>query len=310
MQHRLRYGRLMFDPQTLPQMPRVETGSLYRWHGLDMANRFPAGSLARRLAGGLDLVRKAVSLKLRPLQAVAAAAAAIPLLLVLCDRLSVLANRFARTVERGVPPRARRQATETAHHPADAPEAPAPAAPAAPATHAAPAAPAAHATPQAARPMLPRRLLWLQRLVPEALIGRSWTCTFIVSPEVVAQLAITPQAARYLRAICRLLDIALPEHLRLPRRPRAPRHPRRAPGSTAARRRPTPAPAPAAAPQAPPPVPPTPYGSVPSFTPHQHPEGSVVLTPGLVLGPGAQPGSRPPPGAYAVQGHAFDRTRF
>jgi hypothetical protein len=281
----------VFDANALPQLCDDATEMHVMRHAADLVNRCRPGTLAHELARCLDVVRKAIHLKHRKLRAIPAASVAIPLLLLLCDRLGPLLDRFARIVERGTPPRERKSRAK----PPETQEAPE-----------APAEPAvgwalAHQPVPPDSPRFPRSTLWLQRLVPEAMRGRSWVANFVASPAVLAQLAITPQAGRHLRAICRLLVIPFPEHLRLPRRPRKPRPP-----GTAPRRRPPAPGAVLATPQAPPPAP-KPYGSVPSFTPHRFEEGSVVLTPSLALGPGARPGQPP---ALGYPGHAFPRSGF
>jgi hypothetical protein len=294
----------VIDINALPQLPE-ETGERYVLrHPSDLVNRYQPGSPCHALAFGLDSIRRAIGLKHRTLRQIPAAPAAIPLLLLLITRLDRAMTRFARVVARGTPPRDRKARTE-ALRTEIAPAASNPSEAAGPADPAqAPDSQTAAAKPQ--QESLPRKIVWLTRLVPEARYGRGQLAHVMDSPALIEQLARTPQLGRILRGLCHLLDIAIPKHLRLPRRPRT-RRPR-LPGA-GTRRRPARA---AQAAQAHSSQAPTALGvprppPMPDFTPHSFAEGSVVLTPSLALGPGARPGGSP---ALSYPGHAFPRDGF
>jgi hypothetical protein len=87
-----------------------------------------------------------------------------------------------------------------------------------------PAAPRPHRQPRAgarAPDPLPRGFAALARLAPEAAPLRSHLQALLARPEIAAAIAEAPQLARYLRPLCRLLDVA-PEVLPPPTLPSRP----------------------------------------------------------------------------------------
>jgi hypothetical protein len=103
-----------------------------------------------------------------------------------------------------------------------------------------PAAPAADPTPdpRPAVPRLPRARGWLLRAGPaESTVAASRLQHWLERPDLPEFLAAVPRAGRYLRPLCRLLNVDPPPFLALPPRPRRPRPPRpRAPRPPSLRR--------------------------------------------------------------------------
>ncbi len=124
------------------------------------------------------------------------------------------------------------------------------------------AAPAAETdaapAPRRVRPAepLPRGRGWLIRLVPRAAPGASQLRHLLTAPEMAELLAAAPQAGRILRPLCRMLGVALPQFLVLPKRPprKAARRPRRRRAVTVASAGRAERPARAAASRRPPPL--------------------------------------------------------
>jgi len=157
-----------------------------------------APSLSARLTAVIDLLCQATAARLAAAarlgvrrlagEAIAGRSKTLsgPLLILLWTRLQVVSRRLAALAARAAAGRAltRRHITPL---------------------------PPIRRTPPAPFPHLPHKFAWLVRLVPEAACHGSQLRHLLAEPEMEALLAVSPQARRLLRPLCRMLAVEPPQ---------------------------------------------------------------------------------------------------